>query len=386
MTEASQDPALGESQELNDIVGAIYDTVLDRSIWPDVLRRLSLFVPGAASAIFWEDASDLQGDAYFADGGIPEHYRKLYFSKYVGLNPITIPRMFANVDEPIATGDLVPYDEFLQTRFYREWAQPQGLVDFVSITLEKKTWKAAMFGVFRHARHGVVDEAARRRMRLIAPHLQRAVLISKVVDFKQGETATFAQTLDGLRAAVILVDVSGRIVHANVAGHALLAEGHVVQAVNGRLRAGAPQADERLRRIFLAAAEGDEAIGQEGIALPLMGKAGERYVAHALPLASRARREAGQTHAAVAAIFIHKASFESPSPQAAMAEAYGLTMAELRVLFAIVDVGGAPEVADTLGIAPSTVRTHLGRVYEKTGVARQADLVKLVAGFSSTLA
>jgi DNA-binding NarL/FixJ family response regulator len=60
-------------------------------------------------------------------------------------------------------------------------------------------------------------------------------------------------------------------------------------------------------------------------------------------------------------------------------------MTELRVLFAIVEVGGVPEVAQVLGIAPSTVRTHLGRIHEKTGGSRQADLVKLVAGFISPL-
>lgn len=59
---------------------------------------------------------------------------------------------------------------------------------------------------------------------------------------------------------------------------------------------------------------------------------------------------------------------------------------ELRVLLAVVEVGGVPEVAVSLGIAESTVKTHLGRTYQKTGTARQADLVKLVAGFSSPLA
>ena len=307
----------------------------------------------------------------------------------MGLNPITIPRLFTNakVDDPIATGDLVAYDEFLQTRFYREWAEPQGLVDFVSVTLERTAVKAAMFGVFRHARQGLVDETARRRMRLIAPHVRRAVLISKVVDFKRDESETFAETLDGLRAGVILVDADGRILHANAAGHALLLDGGVIKSVNSRLGATAPQADRRLREVFLAAAEGDEAIGAQGtgIALPLVGKTGERHVAHALPLTSRARRRTGRTYGAVAAIFIHKASLEAPTPPAAIAEAYRLTLAELRVLFAIVEVGGAPEVAETLGIAASTVRTHLNRVYEKTGATRQADLVKLVAGFSSPL-
>ena len=193
MMEAFQDPIARETEQLMDLVGAIYDTVLDRTIWPDVLRKVSLFVDGAASAVFWEDAASDRGDAYFEDGGITAHYADLYFNKYVGLNPTTIPRLFANVEEPIATADLCPYGEFLQTRFYREWAEPQGLVDFISVTLEKAAAKAAMFGVFRHARHGVVDETARRRMRLLAPHIRRAVLISKVVDFKRGEAEMLSE-------------------------------------------------------------------------------------------------------------------------------------------------------------------------------------------------
>jgi DNA-binding CsgD family transcriptional regulator len=184
---------------------------------------------------------------------------------------------------------------------------------------------------------------------------------------------------------VILVDAGGRIVHANAAAHALLSRGDVIHSVSGALSASSREAGERLRGIFLSAAEGDEAVGKEGIALPLRAKMGERYVAHALPLTSRARRQAGCKHGAVAAIFIHQARLEAPAPPVAIAEAFSLTMAELRVLFTIVEVGGVPQVAEVLGIAASTVKTHLGRVYDKTGVARQADLVKLVAGFSSSL-
>lgn len=73
----------------------------------------------------------------------------------------------------------------------------------------------------------------------------------------------------------------------------------------------------------------------------------ERYVAHVLPLPSGARRE-------------------------------------LRVLLGIVEVcGGVPETAAALGISAATVRTHLLRLYTKTGIRRQAELVKLAAGFAS---
>jgi DNA-binding CsgD family transcriptional regulator len=68
-----------------------------------------------------------------------------------------------------------------------------------------------------------------------------------------------------------------------------------------------------------------------------------------------------------------------------VARHFELTPAELRVLISIVEIGGVPEVADVLGVAETTVRTHLQHIFSKTGVSRQADLVKLTTGFSSPL-
>jgi len=69
-----------------------------------------------------------------------------------------------------------------------------------------------------------------------------------------------------------------------------------------------------------------------------------------------------------------------------MGRTFGLTLSELRVMNAIVNIGGVPETAEELGIAETTVKTHLHRVFAKTGTTRQADLVRLVAGFASPLA
>lgn len=69
-----------------------------------------------------------------------------------------------------------------------------------------------------------------------------------------------------------------------------------------------------------------------------------------------------------------------------ISDVFKLTPSELRVLTAIVEIGGVPEVAATLGIADTTVKTHLSRLFEKMGVSRQADLVKIVAGFAAPFA
>ena len=61
---------------------------------------------------------------------------------------------------------------------------------------------------------------------------------------------------------------------------------------------------------------------------------------------------------------------------------YDLTPAELRTFELIADGRTPHDVAAKLGIAHSTVKTHLQRVFEKTGCNRQADLVRLAASLS----
>ena len=85
-------------------------------------------------------------------------------------------------------------------------------------------------------------------------------------------------------------------------------------------------------------------------------------------------------------VFVRKASLEIPSRPEVIGRAFKLTPMELRVLIAVVEVGGVPEVANALGVAETTIKTHVGRLFEKTGAGRQADLVKVVAGFSTPLA
>jgi DNA-binding CsgD family transcriptional regulator len=279
----------------------------------------------------------------------------------------------------------MPYAELIQTRLYREWAQPQGIVDGLMCLIDRTATSVGFLVVFRNKRDGFVDDETRQRARLVIPHIRRATLIGKVIDLEKAGAALLADTLDGISAGMFLVDATGRIVHANAAGRMMLQTASVLHTELGGLIANDPLAHQTLAETFATAGNGDAAVGIRGIAVPLVATGGERYVAHVLPLTSGARREAGRSYAAVAALFVHKAALDTPSPPEAIAKAYKLTPMELRVLLAIVEVGGVPGVAEALGIAETTVKTHLGGIYAKTGAARQADLVKLVAGFSNPL-
>lgn len=371
-----------EAAQLSALIGGIYDAALEPSLWPSVLGGVAKFVGGPAAALFSKDASSKTGVAVH-DVGIDAFYREAYFETYVKLDPTVTAHFFAEIDEPMATVDVAPYDEFFETRFYREWAKPQGLIDCINAVLDKSVTSAAMVCVFRHERDGIADDETRRRMRLVAPHVRRSVLIGRLINLKSTEAETFTGVLDSLKAGMFLIGPAGRIVHANAKGHEMLAEGDPLRGTGGRLAALDSVSDGGLQEIIAAAGDGDAAIGVKGIALPLADRRATRYVAHVLPLASAIRRRAGASNAAVAAIFVREATLELISPPEAIAKAFKLTPTELRILLAIVEVGGVPEVAMALGIAESTVKTHLGRLFEKTGAKRQADLVKILASYAS---
>jgi DNA-binding CsgD family transcriptional regulator len=369
-----------EAEELSLLIGDIYDASLDRALWPDAVSRIRTYLRACIGTLVSQDAVPQAVNVHFMLG--PEQkFLDQYNEKYFKINPIFPTVMFLEIEQKNVVTDVLPTADLIQTRFAKEWLKPQGLCDFLFSTMEKSARGCTVFMMMRHKSEGFFDEQAHRRFSLLLPHIRRALLIGKVIETHQVKAAALADSLDQLASAMFIVDGTGRIVHANASGNVMVSDANILRAPGGRLRAIDAGADQALLDIFTAASGGDAALGRQGVAVPITARDGERYVAHVLPLTSAGRRKAGVTYGAVAAVFVRKAALDLPSPPVVIAKQFGLTQAELRVLFSVVEIGGVSEVAEVLGIAEATVKTHLQHVFEKTGTSRQADLVKLVAGY-----
>jgi DNA-binding CsgD family transcriptional regulator len=171
-----------------------------------------------------------------------------------------------------------------------------------------------------------------------------------------------AAVLDALSAAVFAVDRKLLLVHANRAGRAMLERADPVRLAGGRI-AFADRA--------ASAAASAAVAGGQGASFSLAFKSGEACVAHVCAL--------GAPGSGTSAIFIAPAQASESLAGDRAAPIYSLTPAEGRV-FSLIAAGHAPSgVARNLGIAKGTVRTHLLRVFQKTGCKRQAEIVRLGA-------
>jgi DNA-binding CsgD family transcriptional regulator len=371
---------VNEIEDLSRLIGDFYDASLDPMLWPDAFHKAAKYIGGSASYLFWQDILGESSDGYFAAGHDP-HFLQLYYKKYFKINPVFPTVVFHDLEQALSIPDCLPQEDFCRSQFVREWVVPQGYVDVAFSNVEKSATSCAVFTVMRHISDGFGDDNFRRRFALVVPHVRRALLIGKVINLHKVEAAALADSLDTLASAMFLVDGAGRIVHANASGYAMISETRALRAPNGRLGAIDPVADRAFSGIFAAAEGGDISLGKRGISVPLLARDNERYVAHVLPLTSGARRQAGVSYGAVAAVFVRKAALDFPLPPVAIAQQFKLTQAELRVLFSVMEFTGITEIAEVLGISEATAKTHLHHVFEKTGTGRQADLVKLVAGY-----
>jgi DNA-binding CsgD family transcriptional regulator len=82
-------------------------------------------------------------------------------------------------------------------------------------------------------------------------------------------------------------------------------------------------------------------------------------------------------------VFIVDPANRSSIPLARLVDAFGLTPAEARVAVASSAGKTTLETAHLLGLSPNTVKTHMRRVFAKTGTGRQAELARLVASMAT---
>jgi hypothetical protein len=256
------DGAMSGAQTLSDVIETVYDAGLEPALWNDAVVRIRDFVGGQACGLFSKDSISKFGLTHYYCGADPEYIR-LYSETYCRFDPLSKLPAYGKV---ASIPDLVDYDDYRRGRFYQEWLRPQGCNDAANVVLERSTSsRPTLMTVLSGKR--MVDEAMRRRIALIVPHANRALMINKTIESRDAEAAVFAEALDGLAAGIFLLDAACHIVHANAAGHRLVSSDDVLRLVGGKLVTRDSQVNQTLRKIFGAGSHAAMAAGDRALSL-----------------------------------------------------------------------------------------------------------------------
>jgi DNA-binding CsgD family transcriptional regulator len=371
------------SERLSDLIAGIYDCAIDPSRWPATMEAIRVELACATASLTLASLPDLS-PIVSVNTNIPEPYERIMLEaadEGVALWGGAAALGSHPMDEPAVLTSLNPaFDrQTTQNPYYHDFAKPLGLIDVMAVILARDAQALGSLGFGRHASAGPFGQREVKLARLLVPHLQRAATINRMLDMSALATASFAAIVDHLSVPVILTESDLRIDHANPAAAALFAGGAPLTSRSGRLRATQPGVEQALAVAVAAACQDAAAMGRKGLEIPARGREGESFVLHVLPLplGGHARARGGR-----AAVFVGRARTGFVASEDLLSALFGLTPTEARVFKAIAAGYEVKQVAERLGVAQSTIQTHIRRLFLKTGVRRQMDLVRIAVSLA----
>ena len=372
-------------ERLSDIIGSVYDCVLQPQEWSRTLPLISAFGESAASSIVVQGRLSSTSTVVFEDGG-HQSFLRLYFEKLAASRMPTMKQIAFDAVGEVATMTMLAGErEPLNSDFYVKWVRPLGFRDVIGVLVLKSGKRVAWFSVARSDIQSRFDETDLRQMELLSPHICRALLISDALDLQSIVATRLAETVDHLSTGILLTEESGRIAYMNGAAESILKDGNALKSRDGRLVAARPGSRDALSHALEASVAGKAPSASGQYAIPLPDEEGSGLIANVLPLQWRDGRNPLAALPGAAAVIIQNPSEDATPPMEAVALLYGLTTAERNVLEHVASSHSPQETADRLGVSVNTVKTHLQKIFAKTNTARQADLVRLIARSTAPL-
>lgn len=344
----------------------IYDAAFDRSRFTGVLETMRTMLHAGKAFIAWnDDACDARFHAQ--SGGDPMWEQR--YAEHFWQHDILRPILFEFAEGECVTVHRRLQDEEIRASvFYREFLAPQRVVDNLAVNLIKRPGMNAHLALIRQGDAVPFSDGDLARLREFVPHLTRAVVIQSRLVGAANIAESHRQIARSARSRVILLSDRLEIMDIDAPLSALL---HARKGDRVALLAQG-------RTITDCIASGKPAVietrNEEGGPLAML--------IEAQPIE---RDEFGDlVNQTCAAYAIHVTLVDQPLRIAydAMQSHFRLTATETQVLRHVIDSGDPRSVDQHLGIGRATVRTHLHRIYQKTGARGHGDLSRLAHRFA----
>jgi DNA-binding CsgD family transcriptional regulator/PAS domain-containing protein len=372
-----------ERQEV--LLDLIYGAVADPDRWPEVLTHVSDHIGAVGGMLVYNAApGSSQNQNLLILGRLADEYTPTFHKHHVW-NPWTLAMRDVPFGQATICGSLVERCIVHKTAFYADILEPQGIADMMCVSHRAMSLDGSVggigFGVPPHETDRV-DENVRRLQRL-TPHLGRALDATLKLGRLADGTRQLARVLQLMPNPALLLDGRGRITLANPAAESLLRknDGLTLDRDGGLcLAAALPAETAALSRALAQASAVASGTGTElGGPLRLTRPSGAApLLVLPVPLPPPAFALWELLEPARVLVLIVDPSAQSRATAAAIQTTFGLTAAEARVAVLIGSGLSGPETAAMLGISPSTVKTHLKRCFEKTGVHSQVGLARIL--------
>jgi DNA-binding CsgD family transcriptional regulator len=361
-------------QPSDKLLDLIYDAAADEALWTPALIEIA-DVTGSLGGFVFGVENKARRVTFTFNGRMSEESHRVYRERHI-VNAWSRYMNHCPVGKWVQSDEILPLTELKRTAFFDEVLRPQKMAHNAMVPLAAKDDFQVGFNVGRSERQGPFEKEVQRFFAQLYPHLRRSLLLGFRLDaYKALQHAQF-DVLDRLSVGIILLDRAGKVVFANAAASEMSAnKGPLRLRDSGVTTASAPHT-QQLGQLIRAALRQVPVVTmniphpQDGHLVTVLGS-------------SVRGRDAGRfadlnLPDAAVLLFILDPANRAGIPTEWIIDAYKLTPAEAKVALAASSGLTIPETAHLLGLSPNTIKTHLRKVFAKTGTRRQTELALLI--------
>jgi DNA-binding CsgD family transcriptional regulator len=361
--------------QVTRLIGTIYDAALAPDRWIGVLGQLRDMFGLTIAVSLRRNAERTETDGRAA--GITDDDYQRFLGNYFRRSPFLAYEREWRAGEVIRSVEVLPHRVFQRSEMYQEWWRPRDLHEGLRLIMSVDRAGVSHFiNLIRPPASSGFGQSEIAVAHSLIPHLRRAAEISRRLNQADALASGALATLDVLRHSVLLLDQSARLIHANSAGDALLAQTDGLQARHGVLRAATPALTNQLHAV-LAQAAGAGGVPARAGAMRLARRGGRGALA-AVVIPLRAEAYWSLAHRPAILVCVTDPEAIAATPDRSIIELFGLTGAEAALAADLLSGMEPRAIAEKRNRSINTVRTQLARLMAKTDVNRQSDLMRLL--------
>jgi DNA-binding CsgD family transcriptional regulator len=353
--------------DFHQLVETAYEAARDPDRWPTFLQQLGHALEAPVLALFVQDLRSQAGQVAVSSGFDPQlqaEYQAYYAQRNVWM---IRGRRLATRGHVRVSQASCPDDALVKTEFYNDYLRRLGVFHGVGGTVHRSGSLTANITALRPKAAGPFGDHALRLLAEIEPHLRCALDTHRRLAGLQLEQDAIFDVLDRVPFGLALVDRHAAPVFVNAEAMRILRLDDGLTIERQKLTAVRPRDTQRLRALIAEATVPSGGSGHLALARPSLGRPFGIEIA---PLG-----RAGADMNRVAGVFISDPE-RNVSAENALVQLYAFTPTESAVATRLLGGDTVEEAAASLDMARETARTHLKRIYRKTGATGQADLVR----------
>ncbi len=370
----------------DDLLGLIYEGPLEDRPWQSALPQLRKMLDAQVASLVVRPPSDEdQGailnsvrpepgdtDDTLAD---PNAWQAAsYQEEFFSLDPfVNLP-----LDKVVALEDVLSDKELEESDYYRHYLQPVGLFHILGVDTAEPGGMLARLRFSRRSDEPRFNAEERRLLEHIAPHLRRAIQIYATISRRTSERDIYAGAVSQLAVASIILDEQARVLSANPVAQILLEQGDGLSLKGQWLHIEGRDINKELQQavanIIRAQHQGEPSVVRALRVPRSSGRSDLGLVVRPVPVSKWSEGQSSPS----AAIFISDPDLHESASRQTLAELFELTPAEANLAILLARGLSLAEVSDTQNVSQHTARAQLKSIFAKTGVSRQAELVRLV--------